>query len=147
MNTLPQQTTLKEQICFPLYACTKEIIRRYSKQLAPFNLTYTQYIVMLVLWEHKEIAFGELSKLVYLDSGTLTPLLKKLEAKGFLTRQRSAADERCLMISLTEQGAALQEEVSGIPADIRGTIDVSDSDVLLLKQIIERLKDGIMGPA
>lgn len=136
--------TLDTQICFPLYACTKEVIRQYSKRLDPYNLTYTQYIVMLVLWEHHEIPFADLAKRVYLDSGTLTPLLKKLEAKGFITRHRSDADERCVVITITEEGAALQEKVYGIPDDIRSNIDVPDEDLRLLKEMVDRLTAQIV---
>ena len=139
-----QQITLNSQVCFPLYVSTKEVIRQYSTKLAQFDLTYTQYIVMLVLWEKKEIAFAELSKKVYLDSGTLTPLLKKLEIKGFINRTRSTLDERKVILSLTDKGAALYDRVAQIPSDIRMNIDISKEDLAELREIIERLMDKVM---
>ena len=96
---------LDSQLCFPLYACSKEIIRRYKPLLDELDLTYTQYITMLVLWEHKSLTAKELGRILYLDSGTLTPLLKKLENKGLLTRKRSDADERNLIVTVTEEDA------------------------------------------
>ncbi|MBQ7103500.1 MAG: MarR family transcriptional regulator, partial [Anaerotignum sp.] len=95
---------LRGQLCFPLYACAKETIRLYKPFLDELGLTYTQYITMMVLWEKKCLTVKELGKELYLDSGTLTPLLKKLEAKGYLIRERSKEDERNLFISLTEEG-------------------------------------------
>ena len=139
-----QQITLNSQVCFPLYVSTKEVIRQYSTKLAQFDLTYTQYIVMLVLWEKKEIAFAELAKKVYLDSGTLTPLLKKLEIKGFINRTRSTLDERKVILSLTDKGAALYDRVAQIPSDIRMNIDISKEDLAELREIIERLMDKVM---
>lgn len=99
---------LSNQLCFPLYACAKEIVRRYKPYLDELDLTYTQYIAMMVLWEKKEMNVKELGECIYLDSGTLTPLLKKLEAKGYVERHRSKEDERNLIIRITETGEALR---------------------------------------
>ena len=106
---------LKNQLCFPLYVCSKEIVRGYSPYLKPVGLTYTQYITMMALWEERQITVGDLGKKLYLDSGTLTPLLRKLEEAGYVTRTRSAADERVVEINVTEKGLALREKVKDIP--------------------------------
>ena len=109
---------LENQLCFPLYACSKEIIRQYKPFLDKLDLTYTQYIVMLVLWEEKDVNLKELGSRLYLDSGTLTPLLKKLESKGLITRARAQHDERNLLIQLTPTGEALREEAVTVPLSI-----------------------------
>ena len=93
---------LDHQLCFPLYACAKEIVRRYKPFLDEIGLTYTQYITMMVLWEKKQVSVKELGESLFLDSGTLTPLLKKMEQKGLLTRERSKEDERVLLVTITE---------------------------------------------
>ena len=114
---------LKNQICFPLYACSKEIIRRYKPFLDRVDLTYTQYITMMALWENEKMNVRELGQCLFLDSGTLTPVLKKLEHAGYLTRERSAADERLLTLTLTDSGRALKQDAAKIPpaiADIMG---------------------------
>lgn len=106
---------LENQLCFPLYVCSKEIVRRYKPYLDELNLTYTQYIAMMVLWEEREVTVTELGKQLFLDSGTLTPLLKKLEQKGFVTRKRMESDERNVCISITDKGDRLKEEAVKIP--------------------------------
>ena len=95
---------LKSQLCFPLYACSKEIIRKYKPFLDKFDLTYTQYITMMALWENESMNVRELGLVLFLDSGTLTPVLKKLESKGYLERKRSKEDERNLIVTVTEKG-------------------------------------------
>ena len=106
---------LENQLCFPLYACAKEIVRAYTPYLDELGITYTQYITMMVMWEHKELRVKEVGKLLYLDSGTLTPVLKKLEEKGFVTRRRSDTDERDVIVTITESGEALKEKAVHIP--------------------------------
>ena len=106
---------LNKQLCFPLYACSREMIKLYKPWLDELGLTYTQYITMMVLWEKKAINVKALGGILYLDSGTLTPLLKKLEAKGLVSRRRSAADERNLIVSITESGEALKEQALSVP--------------------------------
>ena len=101
---------LENQICFPLYACSKEIVKRYTPFLEEIDLTYTQYITMMVLCERKEISVKELGEYLYLDSGTLTPVLKKLEQKGYVSRARDTHDERVLNVTITEDGEALKEK-------------------------------------
>lgn len=110
MNDKYDAIKLENQICFPLYACAKEIVRRYKPFLDELDLTYTQYITMMVLWEEKEMNVKELGKRLYLDSGTLTPVLKRLEQKGLVIRKRNSKDERVLMINITKEGEALKEQ-------------------------------------
>lgn len=123
---------LDNQLCFPLYACARETIKLYNPYLDPLGLTYTQYITMLVLWEKKSINVKSLGEILYLDSGTLTPLLKKLEAKGLVTRQRSAADERNLIVTITQRGEELREQAVMIPSEMakRCNLDPEESRTL-----------------
>ena len=109
-----EQLKLENQLCFPLYAAAKEVVRKYKPVLDKLDLTYTQYITMMVLWEKEELNVKELGSLFYLDSGTLTPLLKKLEAKGYITRTRCKEDERNLIIQITEKGDALKEQAAQV---------------------------------
>ncbi len=109
---------LNNQVCFPLYACSKELIRQYGPHLKKLNLTYTQYIVMMVIWEKETVSSRELSECLHLDYGTLTPVLKRLEAAGVLNKQRSDEDERLLTLSLTEKGRKLKEDAVSIPPAI-----------------------------
>ena len=102
---------LSNQLCFPLYASTRATSKYYRRYMDEMGLTYTQYLVMLVIWEHKQVNLKSLGEQLYLDSGTLTPVLKRLEEKGYITRCRMAADERNLMISVTDDGEALKETV------------------------------------
>ena len=106
---------LTNQICFPLYAASRKIINRYTPFLEKLDLTYTQYITMMVLWEEKEVTAKELGRRLYLDSGTLTPLLKKMEAKGLLTRSRSSYDERNLVVTITQKGEQLRDKALEVP--------------------------------
>ena len=109
---------LENQLCFSLYVCSKEIIRRYKPILDPYGLTYTGYIIMMALWEEDDITVKDLGKKLFLDSGTLTPLLKKLEAQGYITRNRSDKDERNVYINLTDKGKDLQDEALRIPEEL-----------------------------
>ena len=109
---------LRNQVCFPLYACSKELIRQYGPYLKECGLTYTQYIVMMVLWEKETVSSRELAECLHLDYGTLTPVLKRLEQAGYLRRERSGVDERLLTLSLTETGKALRDRAAGIPPAI-----------------------------
>ena len=106
---------LENQLCFPLYACSREIIKQYKPFLDKIDLTYTQYITMMVLWEKKRLTAKALGDMLYLDSGTLTPLLKKLEAKGLIDRCRSTEDERNLMVTITPKGDSLKEQAIAVP--------------------------------
>ncbi|MCQ2408467.1 MAG: MarR family transcriptional regulator [Oscillospiraceae bacterium] len=123
MNDKFDALKLEHQVCFPLYACSKELIRQYGPFLKKLNLTYTQYIVMMVLWEQETVSSRTLADCLHLDYGTLTPVLKKLEHTGYLKRERSAADERLLTLTLTDSGRALKQDAALIPpaiADIMG---------------------------
>lgn len=134
---------LENQLCFPLYACSKEVVRRYKPFLDEIDLTYTQYIVMLVMWENSKITVKELGECLYLDSGTLTPVLKKLEAKGYVSRSRSKEDERNLDVTLTSQGKQLREEAVDIPSKVGRCIDLSKEEALKLYELLYKvLKDN-----
>jgi DNA-binding MarR family transcriptional regulator len=109
---------LKNQVCFPLYACSKELVRQYGPYLKELNLTYTQYIVMMVLWEKETVSSRELAECLHLDYGTLTPVLKRLDQAGYLIRERSAEDERLLALTLTEKGGILKTKAVAIPPAI-----------------------------
>lgn len=115
---------LENQLCFPLYVCSKEIVRKYKPYLDEFDLTYTQYITMMALWECGEINVKELGKKLYLDSGTLTPLLKKLETKGYIKRERSKSDERNLIVTITKSGEALKESAAEIPQKVGACVNI-----------------------
>ena len=106
---------LENQLCFPLYACAKEIVKAYKPYLDELDLTYTQYITMMVLWEHKTLRVKDVGKCLFLDSSTLTPLLKRLEEKGYVTRQRSSVDERDLIVTITDKGETLKEKAVTVP--------------------------------
>ena len=109
---------LQNQVCFPLYACSKELVRRYGPYLKELNLTYTQYLVMMVLWEKETVSSRELAACTHLDYGTLTPVLKRLDQAGYLTRERAAEDERLLTLTLTEKGRTLKTNAVAIPPAI-----------------------------
>lgn len=134
---------LDHQLCFPLYACAKEIVRRYKPFLDEVDLTYTQYIVMMVLWEEKEVNVKELGKRLYLDSGTLTPLLKRLEQKGLLSRTRAEWDERVLMVQITKAGEKLKEKAVTIPAKMAGCVQLDLEDAKVLSRILHQLLNGL----
>ena len=119
---------LENQLCFPLYAASREIIKRYRPHLDALDLTYTQYIAMMVFWQENKISVKDLGKKLYLDSGTLTPVLKSLEQKGFVTRRRSAVDERVLIVELTEEGSALRDRAVGIPEALSKAIRLSPKE-------------------
>ena len=129
---------LENQLCFPLYACARRVIGRYTPYLKPLNLTYTQFIVLLVLWEEKEATVRELCRKLYLDSGTLTPLLKKMESQGYVIRRRNADDERVVTVRLTDAGEALKERAREIPG-----IELSEQEILSLYGILYKVLDQI----
>ena len=110
-----EQLMLKNQLCFPLYACSRKIVGNYTPYLKPLGLTYTQYIVLMVLWEKESVNVGQLGEALHLDAGTLTPLLKRLEKAGYVTRERSRDDERVTVISITPKGDELKEKCKDIP--------------------------------
>lgn len=130
---------LENQICFPLYACSKEIIKRYKPFLDEIDLTYTQYIAMMVLWDKKEVNVKELGEYLFLDSGTLTPVLKKLEAKKYIERNRSKEDERNLIISITKLGMDLKNKAKEIPSKISKCVDLEANDALELYKLLYKV--------
>ena len=133
---------LVNQVCFPLYAASKEIIRHYTSLLNPLNLTYTQYLVMLVLWEKKKTSVKELGNDLCLDSGTLTPLLKKLAEKNYINRQRETGDERIVNVTLTPQGAALQKQAEGIPQKIKSYLPLEQEELDTLQHLTRKMLDN-----
>ena len=134
---------LENQLCFPLYACAKEVTRRYKPFLDPLGLTYTQYITMMVMWEKKEVRVKDLGEVLYLDSGTLTPLLKRLEQKGLISRSRYQEDERALCVRITEEGETLRETAKSVPVGMRACIPLSEEEMLVMKKLLSRTLDAI----
>ncbi|HBH13753.1 MAG: Transcriptional regulator, MarR family [Clostridiales bacterium 38_11] len=136
MNYEYEGLKLKNQLCFPLYASSRLIVRLYGPVLEPLGLTYTKYIVMLALWEKDNIGLKELGGILFLDSGTLTPLLKKLEIQGLVTRERNLEDERNINIKLTDRGKRLKETAKDIPAKIGSCINMSARDLKELHRLL-----------
>lgn len=130
---------LENQLCFPLYACSKEIVKRYKPFLEEIDLTYTQYIAMLVLWEHKEMNVKELGKYLFLDSGTLTPVLKKLEQKGYISRTRAEQDERVLNVAITKEGEQLRDKALDIPQKMGSCLLLEQEEVIQLYTILHKI--------
>ena len=133
---------LSNQLCFPLYVCSKEIVKRYKPFLDEIGLTYTQYITMMAMWEHEELSVKELGELLFLDSGTLTPVLKTLEKKGFLSRRRSSEDERILVVTLTKSGADLKEQAVEVPFKMQGCVSMKPEEAAELYRILHSIMDG-----
>lgn len=130
---------LENQLCFPLYAAAKEVVRKYKPLLDKIDLTYTQYITMMVLWEHKSISVKKLGECLYLDSGTLTPLLKNLEKKNYVTRKRSKEDERVLDVTITEEGMTLRDKALEIPEQLGNCLKISKDEVQALYSLLYKL--------
>lgn len=138
-----EQLLLKNQLCFPLYACSRKIVGSYTPYLKPLGLTYTQYVVLMALWEHESLSVGQLGSILHLDAGTLTPLLKRLEKMGYVTRQRSKEDERITVICITPEGNAMQEQCKDIPVKLaEGGSPLSDKDAKELYRLVYFLLDG-----
>ena len=142
-QTNEESLRLENQLCFPLYACAKEVVRQYREPLEPLNLTYTQYIVMMVLWEFGEMTEGELGKKIHLDSGTLAPLLKRLEKAGYINRVRPENNENKLFLSLTAEGKSLKEKAIDVPSRMHGCIPLSEDDLYLLRDLLNRALTGM----
>ena len=134
---------LSQQLCFPLYACSREMIKLYKPYLDELGLTYTQYFTMMVLWEHKAMTVKALGQELYLDSGTLTPLLKKLEEKGLVTRRRSDLDERNLIVTITELGEAMRDQALHIPAEMTKCINLPKEDIRDLYRMLHQLLEFV----
>ena len=130
---------LENQLCFPLYAASKEIVRHYKPFLDKLDMTYTQYITMMVMWEHKELTVKELGQYLYLDSGTLTPLLKTMEKKGWVERNRSKEDERVLNVNITAQGQALREKALCVPEQMAGCVCLEPEEAADLYKLLNKI--------
>lgn len=142
MSQQYEQLLLKNQLCFPLYACSRKITGSYAPFLKPLGLTYTQYVVMMVLWEHESVNVGQLGSILHLDAGTLTPLLKRLEKAGYVTRERSREDERITIIGITPEGERLKEKCKDIPdkmASVGGAL--SDNEAKELYRLLYLILD------
>ncbi len=133
---------LENQLCFPLYAGSRELIKKYSRILEPLDLTYTQFIAMVVLWEKKSMTVKEMSAKLYLDSGTLTPLLKKLEAKGFVERARSKKDERNLIVTITKEGMSLRDKALPMPAKFATLSGLDEEESKELYRLLYKIMDS-----
>lgn len=133
---------LENQLCFPLYSAAKEITRRYRPLLDTLGLTYTQYICMMVLWEHESATVGKIGELLYLDSGTLTPMLKKMESAGLITRKRSPEDERVVVITITRKGMDLKEKAADIPMKMAGCVQLSLEEAIELRKLLGKIMQG-----
>ena len=134
---------LGNQLCFPLYVIAKEITGLYRPLLEELDITYPQYLVMMVLWEHQRLTVNQIGEKLFLDSGTITPLLKRLEAKSYIVRQRKIEDERVVEISLTDEGERLQDKACLIPEKMNDRLNLLETDVQELKQAISKLLDKI----
>ena len=138
-----EQLLLKNQLCFPLYACERKIVGNYTPYLKPLGLTYTQYIVMMVLWEKESVNVGQLGEELHLDAGTLTPLLKRLESAGYITRQRSKEDERVTIVALTKEGVKLKEKCRDIPAKLASQgMPLQEKEIKELYRLLYKFLDG-----
>ena len=130
---------LENQLCFPLYAASREVIKQYRPYLEELDLTYTQYIAMMVFWEEKSLSVKELGKKLFLDSGTLTPVLKSLESKGYVPRERSKDDERVLTVKITDEGEKLREKSAEVPGKIAGCVKLSPEEAVTLYRLLYKV--------
>lgn len=130
---------LENQLCFPLYACSREVIKQYRPHLDAIGLTYTQYVTLMVIWAEGTVSVRDLGKRLYLDSGTLTPVLKHLEAVGYITRRRCPTDERVLLVTITEEGLALRDKAADIPATLAQCVKLDDEEAATLYRLLYKL--------
>ena len=142
METIYESLKLDNQLCFPLYAAARNVVKKYTPFLEKIDLTYTQYIVMMVLWEHRTISAKDLGKKLFLDSGTLTPVLKSLEKKGFVKRSRSTEDERVLLVTVTPEGIALRDRAVVVPQQIADCIRLDPEEAMQLYTLLHKLLAG-----
>lgn len=138
MENTDKNLRLDKQLCFALYVCSKEIIRLYKPLLKPFDLTYTSYITLMALWEREGVTVKELGNRLYLDSGTLTPLLKKMEAQGLVIRQRGIENERNVFLTLTDKGRDMQQKLANVPEQVRCTALLSHEDAAMMLDALHR---------
>ena len=133
---------LENQLCFPLYVAAKEVVRKYTPVLNQLGITYTQYIALMVLWAEKSVSVKELGEKLYLDSNTLTPLLKTLEKKGLVTRERNKVDERVLTVSLTKEGEKLKERAVDVPSTMAKCMSLSEEEIKALYSSLYKIING-----
>ena len=138
-NTSYDALLLENQPCFPLYGCSREVIKRYRPYLDALDLTYTQYITLMVIWEEGTVSVRDLGRRLYLDSGTLTPVLKHLESRGIITRRRCPEDERVLLVSVTEVGLALRDQAVGIPQTLAKCVNLDSEEAQTLYRLLYKL--------
>lgn len=141
-NNYREAMKLHNQLCFPLYAAARIVTNLYTPYLKPLGLTYTQYLVLLVLWEKDTVTVGELCEMLMLDNGTISPLLKKMQQTGYIERMRSEKDDRVVMITLTETGRALQERAKDVPAKVASCIALPPEKAQTLYALLYELLDN-----
>ena len=138
-----EQLLLKNQLCFPMYACGRKIVAAYTPYLKPLGLTYTQYVVFMVLWENESVTVGQLGSILHLDAGTLTPLLKNLEKEGYVARNRSKEDERVTIVTITKKGDSLKEKCKNIPLELgKNGSPLNEKDVKELYRLLYKFLEG-----
>lgn len=137
------QLHLDSQLCFPLYAAARKVVNHYTPLLKPFGITYTQYIVLLALWESGGATVGDLCRRLYLDNGTITPLLKKMEEAGFISRSRSRQDERVVSVTVTEAGWDLRQAVKDVPFKVGGCIPIERDEAYSLYRLLRKLIENL----
>ena len=142
-NETYEQLKLENQLCFPLYAAARAVVGKYGPLLKDLGLTYTQYIVMMVLWENDGVSVRSLGEKLHLDSGTLTPLLKKLESIGYVTRKRSEEDERVVLVSLTETGRGLKEKAAEVPGEVASCVPLTPEEAAALYGLLYKIIDNV----
>ena len=133
---------IQNQLCFPLYACSKEAVKRYTPLLDELDLTYTQYITMMVLWDKRQISCKELGQILYLDSGTITPLIKRLKAKGFVTTERLPEDERIVIVTITDEGMVLRDKALSVPKQMTSCISLEPEEAIELYRLLYKVLSG-----
>ena len=133
---------IQNQLCFPLYACSKEVVKRYTPLLDELDLTYTQYITMMVLWDKRQISCKELGQILYLDSGTITPLIKRLKAKGFVTTERLPEDERIVIVTITDEGMVLRDKALSVPKQMTSCISLEPEEAIELYRLLYKVLSG-----
>lgn len=132
---------IENQLCFPLYASARKIVNLYTPHLKELGVTYTQYIALMILWDKKEVTVGDLCEKLYLDTGTITPLLKKLQEQGLVEKTRKTEDERVVVIKITDAGMALREKAKGIPACVGGCVPFTQEEAALLYKLLYKILD------
>ncbi len=138
-----EQLLLERQLCFPMYACGRKIVAAYTPYLKPLGLTYTQYIVFMVLWERESVNVGQLGSILHLDAGTLTPLLKNLEKEGYVKRERSKEDERVTIVSITPKGNDLKEKCKDIPIELsKKGYPLTEQEIKELYKLLYKFLEG-----